>query len=109
MKSFLLFTTVRILIFLASFALLYLLLPSSVPWIYSGILAAVVAMLISILFLARPRQALAEDLQEQIKDYKAKRGQKISAAEADALAEDSYLELESDAQPAAQQNQDSSK
>lgn len=92
MRSYFLYSLIRLALFAAVWALLFVLLPKSIPWIYSGILAAVVAMLISILLLGKPRQAVASELQGKVQDMQAKRQQTRTLAEQDADAEDALLD-----------------
>lgn len=89
MRSILLYSAVR----LALFALIWWLLSfTGIHWMFTGILAAVIAMLLSVLLLGRLRQSLALDMQEKIRTRNEKhRGHK---SEADLDAEDEDRELE---------------
>ena len=89
MRSFLLYSLARIALFVLVF---WLLLFTEIHWMFAGILAAVIAMLISILALGRLRQAAATDVQQGVR-RRVERGRlKKSDAEHDAEEEDAIIE-----------------
>lgn len=85
MRSFLIYAAARLTIFGAVWWLLSF---TGIHWMYSGILAAVVAMLISVLFLGKLRQALAINVQGRMRDRADKRRKRKTPSDLDAEAED---------------------
>ncbi len=85
MRSFLIYSAARLAIFGAVWWLLSF---TGIHWMYSGILAAVVAMLISVLFLGKLRQALAINVQGRMRDRADKRRKRKTSSDLDAEAED---------------------
>ena len=85
MRSFLIYAAARLTIFGAVWWLLSF---TGILWMYSGILAAVVAMLISVLFLGKLRQALAINVQGRMRDRADKRRKRKTPSDLDAEAED---------------------
>lgn len=91
MRSALLFSALRLAIFAVVWFLLTLLMPDA-AWFWTGILAAVIAMLISIPLLGQQRQALAETLEQKNEKRQERRARARSASEADADEEDALLD-----------------
>ena len=85
MRSFLIYAAARLTIFGAVWWLLSF---TGIHWMYSGILAAVVAMLISVLFLGKLRQALAINVQGRMRDRADKRRKRKTPSDLDAEAEE---------------------
>lgn len=88
MRSFLAYSVIRLGIFGVVWALLSL---TGIYWLHTGIMAAVIAMLISILFLGRQRQAVAVELQERTSKRREKRLSAKTEAEIDAEEEDALI------------------
>lgn len=96
MRSILLFSLLRLAVFAVAWFLLAVLMPS-VPWIWTGILAAVIAMLVSILLLGKQRQQVTEEMQRRGAERRAKAEKKRAAgrrsvADEDAEAEDAVMD-----------------
>lgn len=89
MRSFLIYSVVRLAIFAAVWFLLSF---TGIHWMFTGVLAAVVAMLISVLFLGKLRQRLAIDVQGRVQDRAKKRQGRKSEYDLDADAEDSVID-----------------
>jgi membrane protein implicated in regulation of membrane protease activity len=87
-RSFWLYTLIRIGLFALVLTLLLLLLPSIQPWI-STVLAAIIAMCVSFIFLRRPREEVAKSLYE-VRNRKA-------VANEDEDLEDTVVDAETDA------------
>lgn len=89
MRSFLIYSVVRLAIFAAVWFMLSF---TGIHWMFTGVLAAVVAMLISVLFLGKLRQRLAIDVQGRVQDRAKKRQGRKSEYDLDADAEDSVID-----------------
>ena len=87
-RSFWLYTLIRIGLFALILTLLLLLLPSIQPWI-STVLAAIIAMCVSFIFLRKPREEVAKSLYE-VRNRKA-------VANEDESLEDTVVDAEADA------------
>ena len=81
-RSWVVYSLVRIGIFAAAFALLYWLLPPDLWWL-SAICAALIALSLSYIFLAKLRDRVTADLAARAERRRAGR-----AADPDAAAED---------------------
>ncbi|ANP27031.1 hypothetical protein DAD186_04760 [Dermabacter vaginalis] len=91
MRNYVLYSIIRLALFAGVWALLYFLMPG-VHWFFTGILAAVIAMLISILALGELRQGVAANLEHSVEARRDKRRDLKTEAELDAEAEDSLLD-----------------
>ena len=91
MRNYVLYSIIRLALFAGVWALLYFLMPG-VHWLFTGILAAVIAMLISILALGKLRQGVAVNLEHSVDARRDKRRDLKTEAELDAEAEDSLLD-----------------
>ena len=91
MRNYVLYSIIRLALFAGVWALLYFLMPG-VHWLFTGILAAVIAMLISILALGKLRQGVAANLEHSVDARRDKRRDLKTEAELDAEAEDSLLD-----------------
>lgn len=89
MRHYFVYTVVRIALFFAVWGLLTF---TGIHWLFTGILAAVIAMLISILALSGMRQSVAIDLEESAKERAKKREGKKTRSALDAEAEDTALD-----------------
>lgn len=87
MRQILLFSVIRLALWLG---LWWILFKVGVGIMLAGVLAAFVAMLLSILFLRRPRAAAAEQWKAADDRRRARRGEKrdVDADEEDALLDD---------------------
>lgn len=90
MRSALFFALLRLAILGVVWFLLTVLMPDA-AWFWTGILAAVIAMLISIPLLGRQRQAVAEELERRNEERQGKRAGIRTASELDADEEDALL------------------
>lgn len=91
MRNYVLYSIIRLALFGGTWALLSFLMPG-VHWFFTGILAAVIAMLISILALGRLRQGVATNLEHSVEKRREKRRGTKTDAELDAEEEDSLLD-----------------
>lgn len=86
MRSWVLYSLVRLGIFAATFAILYWLLPEGLWWL-SAICAALIALSLSYIFLARLREKVTADLAVRAERRRASR-----PADPDAVAEDAQAD-----------------
>lgn len=82
-RSWVIYSLVRVGIFAATFVLLYWLLPADLWWL-AAICAALIALSLSYIFLAKLRNRVSADLAAR-----AERRRAIRPADPDAAAEDS--------------------
>lgn len=98
MRDLLVYSLLRILLFVVIWWLLTLI---GVGLFLAGVLAALIAMLLSIVLLNRPREAVAHRWQEADERRRAARAEKHADADAneeDALIEERASEQEADEQ-----------
>lgn len=86
MRSWVLYSIVRLGIFVAAFAILYWLLPEGLWWL-SAVCAALIALSLSYIFLAKLRERVAADL-----SVRAERRRADHPADPDATAEDAQTD-----------------
>lgn len=91
MRNYVLYSVIRLALFAGVWALLYFLMPG-VHWLFTGTLAAVIAMLISILALGKLRQGVASNLEHSVEKRREKKRGHKSDAELDAEEEDSLID-----------------
>lgn len=89
MRSILLYTVLRLGLFFGIWALLSL---TGIHWMFTGILAAVIAMLISVLALSRIRQSVALRLEKTVARTAEKSAEKTSDTDLDAEEEDAIID-----------------
>ena len=91
MRNYVLYSVIRLALFVGVWALLYFFMPG-VHWLFTGTLAAVIAMLISILALGQLRQGVASNLEHSVEERREKKRSHKSDAELDAEEEDSLID-----------------
>ncbi len=91
MRNYVLYSIIRLALFAGVWALLTFLMPG-VHWLFTGTLAAVIAMLISILALGKLRQGVAANLEHSVEARREKRRGTKTEAELDAEAEDDLID-----------------